>query len=600
MLKIIFGTGILAAALILVSAAVPDNTKYLSPSAVICDKAGKKLYIAEKTANQVAIFDTVACEVTSTISLPGSPGSLALSSDGNSLYITLSEPNGKLCKIRTINNKIQDVFNIGHTPSAITLSPDGNQVYVTNRFDNTVSIFNTETHAVENIKVAREPFDLAITQDSQKLIVTHLLPNDSAPSKNYISAQVSIIDTAAKTVTNINLPNGSVLAHGVTISPDNKYAYVTHLLGHYDLPANQIERGWIVTNALSIIDMQNNTLFNTVLLDDLDLGAANPWDIICSPDGNSLYITHAGTDEISVINRTALHRQLTVATNAVCDLGMMAKVGRQRIATKVKGPRCAALANGKIWVTGYFSKSIASIAPNAKKIDQLKLYSLGDEPVVTDARRGEMLFNDATICFQQWLSCTSCHPDGRADGLNWDQLNDGFGNPKQTKSLLYSHETPPTTITGCRPNAEASVRGGLAYNYFQIRPENEAAAIDEYLLSLHAVSSPYTVNGQFSKSAIRGKAIFEGVANCSNCHSGKYFTNMKAYNVGSGTGTDANTKFDTPSLREIWRIAPYLYDGRAVTIKEVLTKYNQNDLHGNTSELSESEISDLVEYILSL
>ena len=33
-------------------------------------------------------------------------------------------------------------------------------------------------------------------------------------------------------------------------------------------------------------------------------------------------------------------------------------------------------------------------------------------------RRGEMLWNDGTMCFQHWQSCASCHPEGRMDALN--------------------------------------------------------------------------------------------------------------------------------------------------------------------------------------
>ena len=81
---------------------------------------------------------------------------------------------------------------------------------------------------------------------------------------------------------------------------------------------------------------------------------------------------------------------------------------------------------------------------------------------MTAVRKGEMLFNDATICFQQWQSCVSCHPGGgRLDGLNWDLVNDGIGNTKNTKSLLLAHKTPPAMIRGIRENAEAAVRAGF-------------------------------------------------------------------------------------------------------------------------------------------
>ena len=63
---------------------------------------------------------------------------------------------------------------------------------------------------------------------------------------------------------------------GICVSPDGKYAYVVHILARYQMPTTQLERGWMNTNAMSIIDVAAKKLINTVLLDDIDLGAANP------------------------------------------------------------------------------------------------------------------------------------------------------------------------------------------------------------------------------------------------------------------------------------------------------------------------------------
>ena len=69
--------------------------------------------------------------------------------------------------------------------------------------------------------------------------------------------------------------------------------------------------------------------------------------------------------------------------------------------------------------------------------------------------------------------------------------------------------------------------------------------------------------------------------------------------VDTAIGLDKGKKFDTPTLVEIWRMAPYLYDGRATTIEEVLTKFNPDDKHGVTSNLTEKEIKDLAQFVLS-
>ena len=74
---------------------------------------------------------------------------------------------------------------------------------------------------------------------------------------------------------------------------------------------------------------------------------------------------------------------------------------------------------------------------------------------------------------------------------------------------------------------------------------------------------------------------------------------MEKYNIGTGKNREVETQFDTPTLVEVWRTAPYLHDGRAVTIEEVLTKYNKDDLHGETSKLTKQEIEDLAAYVLT-
>ena len=57
---------------------------------------------------------------------------------------------------------------------------------------------------------------------------------------------------------------------------------------------------------------------------------------------------------------------------------------------------------------------------------------------------------------------------------------------------------------------------------------------------------------------------------------------------------------DTPTLLGVWQSAPYLHDGSAVTLRDVLTTRNPEGRHGDTSRLSESELDELVAYLLEL
>ena len=245
---------------------------------------------------------------------------------------------------------------------------------------------------------------------------------------------------------------------------------------------------------------------------------------------------------------------------------------------------------------GHDGLGVVDIQPGARV--EAKSIPLGPVRPMTPVRKGELFFNDAGLCFQAWQSCGSCHPDARADALNWDLLNDGLGNSKNTRNMLLAHRTPPAMISGIRPNAEVGVRTGIRFIQFAKRPEEDAVAIDEYLKSLKPVPSPHLENGKPSAAAERGKQVFES-AGCASCHSGDLGTDLANHDVGTGPDQRGIKEFDTPTLVEVWRTAPYLFDGRAATMREVLTKFNPKDTHGATSKLSEKQLTDLAEYVRS-
>ncbi len=612
-----------------ITTAAKAGRSYLSPAALVADNQSKTLYIAQATAKQVAVFDIAAGKVTKAFSLPGNPSGLALSADRSRLYVTCALTKGQVKVVNLQTGRVSYRLPAGHTPIALVLSLDGKTLYVCNRFSNNVSVIDIAARKeLTRIPVQREPVAAALTLDGNFLFVANHLPAGAA-DRGDIAATVSVINTKTNKVVNtIGLPNGTTSLQGICISPDGRYAYATHILGRYTVPTTQLERGWMNTNALSIIDVQNKQLIDTVLLDDVDNGAANPWAVGCTSDGKYICVTHAGTDELSIIDAPAMmdkirkyHADQRNAQNRTTGQDSYGSYGtsstpsspssnipnelsflygiRQRIKLCGKGPRALAIVGSNIYVAEYFTDGMTVVDINKTTGTKTTALSLGSTPKMTVKRRGEMLFHDASLCFQHWQSCSSCHPGGaRVDALNWDLLNDGIGNPKNTKNLLFSHRTPPAMITGVRKNAEAAVRAGIRHIQFATCPEQDAVAIDKYLKSLRPVPSPYRVNGKLSASAKRGRKLYSK-ARCASCHKGRLHTDLRQYNVGIGKGLDKDREFDTPTLVEAWRTAPYLYDGRAVTIEEVLTKYNPDDKHGRTSNLSDKEITDLANFVLS-
>lgn len=602
----------------LLAATVPDAP--LSPIAIAATRDGKTLYIAGATGNRVVRFDTDQCQVRSDMPVPARPSGLCLSPDGALLIVTCAGPESAVCVIETATGRQIARLKAGHSTTAPVLSPDGRFLYVCNQFHNDVSVFDLVARKeLRRIAVQREPVAAALTRDGKFLLVANLLHNGRADAAN-VAAVVSVVDVINGCVAKeLHLPNGSSSLNDIRISPNGDYAVVTHILSRFFLPATQLDRGWMNTNAKTIIDLARMEVLNTVLLDSVDGGAANPWGVAWSADSHMLFIAHSGTHEISVINFPALLDRLnqlpTVASNTTPKDGYRASrcqsdvpndlsflVGlRQRIhlPSADRGPRAIVAAGSALYAANYFSDTLSLL--DLKKTNAAPVsIPLGPPRPASTVRKGEFYFHDA-ICFQGWQSCASCHPgDGRIDALNWDLLNDGIGNPKNNKSLLFTHRTPPAMSLGVRETAETAVRAGIRHILFMVQPPEVADSIDEYLKSLQPVPSPYLAKGKLSKAAQRGKKIFDR-SGCAECHPPSLFTNLKPHNVGTHGPYDLpGDQFDTPSLVEAWRTAPYLHDGSAVTLREVVTTRNPSDQHGKTSNLTRQEIDDLCVYLLSL
>jgi mono/diheme cytochrome c family protein len=409
--------------------------------------------------------------------------------------------------------------------------------------------------------------------------------------------------TDLKNVATLDMPSGSFAIRDSALSKDGSYLFVSHTVGRFTVPTTHLDRGWINTSAVSIFDVPEQRYINTVLLDDTMQGAANPWGLTVTDDDTWLCVNASGTHEVVAIDIKAMFQRIEDAAAPAEIVNDLSFLYGAKTCVKLAGEGARAIAayGDVIYVPMYFSDRVNVIEMWEDGPGAAIPLPLKEEVQADQVRIGEMAFNDATFCYQHWQSCASCHPDVRSDGVNWDLLNDGIGNPKQSRSLLYTHKTSPVMITGIRASAEVAVAMGFSHIQFhQVTPEREDA-VNAYLKSLDPVPSPYlTEDGQLTASAQRGKKIFEGQAKCARCHVPPYHGDRTKHKLGLGSDSDRDQELATPILIECWRTAPYMYDGRAVSIKDVITVDNKNNRHGNTKDLTDQEVDDLAEYVKSL
>ena len=561
----------------------------LFPTDITLNDKGEIL-ITEKGRNRISIFSPDGKTLLRTIPVDESPTGILL--DADKAYVTTNAATGHLQIISLETGKQETAIATGSGACYPIFGPDKKHIYVCNQFQNTVSEVNPAIHQViRSVKVLREPKSALFSKDGEYLFVTNFLPAQRA-DVDYVAACVSVIRMSDFTkVKDIQLANGSNALRGICMTPDGKYIYISHNLGRFTVPTSQLQQGWMNTSAFSIIDVAKQEFIGAVVVDETERGAAGIWSIVCNDE--TLFITHSGTHEISVIDHKAmLDKFLNYPNKSMLDYDLRFLYGlRKRIPLEGNGPRKMIMENGKLYIPTYFADILNIVDAQTCEIATANLNPDREESA---ENKGERYFNDASHCFQNWQSCNGCHPgDARTDGMNWDLMNDGVGNSKNCKSLLFSHPTPPSMISGIRETAEWAVRAGFKFIQFFDITEEDAVCVDAYLKSLRPVPSPYLVDGELSDLAKEGRKIFEKL-NCTECHSGPYYTDLKMHRIGEDIEFEKG--WDTPTLREVWRTAPYLFDGRAATMEEVFEIHK----HGIDKKVSKKEIKALTEYVNSL
>lgn len=318
-------------------------------------------------------------------------------------------------------------------------------------------------------------------------------------------------------------------------------------------------------------------------------------------------------------------------------------------------------ATGRLFVHAFLSRSVSVIDTRALMGGTgtpapliARIPTAAGEPLAAEVLRGKRLFNrasDIRMAKDGYLTCAACHADGSGDGRVWDFSDRGeglratvplFGRARQgplhwsanfDEVQDFEHDIRgPFGGLGFLPDAafNAGTRARpLGDKLAGLSPDLDDLAA--YLKSLDKVpASPWrNPDGTYTDAARRGKALFfRADIGCAGCHSLPDYSDSRLggsdparparpgdtrtaegfilHDVGTllphsgGRLGGPLPGLDTPGLKGLWDSAPYLHDGSAATLEDVLVSANPRDLHGKTAALTDPDRRDLIAFLEQL
>jgi DNA-binding beta-propeller fold protein YncE len=576
-------------------AAAKQPEPHRGPIDVAILPGGKLALTANQTADSVSLVDLVAGKVLAERPCGRKPGAVACSRDGNRVAVS-NLWSGTLTLLERTETDLRPIgeFPVGYQPRGLVFSPDGTELYVALAGAGEVVRFDWRTRKVpQRWPAPIEPRSVALTRDGRFL---------AAGSAR--SATVHCWDTSSgKQLWEQGFAESFNL-HGLTFSADDQHVITCQIKDRqHSITKSNIENGWALDSRLGQVAVHPNdgSESSQIALDLRGRAVGDPCCVACSKSGEWLGVTAAGTHELLLIRSAAISWSGGEAQDFIDDSLAVSETKYRRVPLGGRPVAIRFLDCGtRAVVANYLLDSLQVVEIATGKIR--RTISLGGPERPSLVRQGEAVFYDALRSHHQWFSCNTCHPDGHTSGRNFDTLNDdSLGNPKLTPSLRGVTRTGPWTWHGWQKDLGGAVEKSLIDTlYGKKPPADDVKAVLAFLATLDHPPNPNRRDGRLiSTSAEQGKAVFEGKAHCIRCHHGDDYTSTRTFDLKLEPDGSPYEEWNPPSLRGVIDRGPYLHDGRAATLDELLRLYHGPEKLGG-ARLSVDERRDLIEFLNSL
>lgn len=595
------------------------NARYYSPFNLAVSGDGTKLYVTAEERNMLLIIDTERNKVTDRIRVGMRPHSVKLDEKRNLAYVS-NQWSDNISVIDLSTNSVKYTLKTGNGPAGIELSSDYRFLYAVNSYSSDLSVIDAESGAeIKRLSTGNNPTGITMSPDRNRLYVTSRRARIE-PYGSPVVCELTVVNDNNQRIAEYKEIESAYLMENVAFTPDGSLALVPLIRPKNLVPSIQVERGFIMTNGIGILEQKPGGRIIQLLLDEPNEYFADPFDIAVTPDGKRAFVSHSGVDRISVIELDSLRKLITetpsdMLGNLSDHLGISSGFVVKRIVTGANPKGLVLSPDGRLlYVAEHLEDRIAVIS--TETLEAVRTINLGGPRRITVLRHGRRLLNNAGHTFQNQYSCYTCHPDTHEDGLVYNMASKDMGrNLTNTQSLRNIGDTPPYKWNG--KNQTVYKQDGMRFSTVLTRTEafsyKELDAISSYIM--RGVPNPPNLlnnaTGELTPAQQRGKAIFERTRDfkgneipeknrCVTCHPAPYFTNRQMFDVGTLALSDDSILFDTPHLNNIFASPPYLHDGRAATLEEIWTLYGKTEQHGIVNDLTKIQLNELIEYLKSL
>jgi YVTN family beta-propeller protein len=607
-----------AMALVAAAACTPERVvpvvrhAHADPAAIVASADGRRFYVACGPQKAVAVIGVASRALEALFPVGSRPRGVAVSPDGAAVAVSLPDED-RVAVFDANSFQRRAEVQVGLEPAGLAFSRDGKRLFVANARSGDISIVDVAAaRQVGCVTGGREPFAVAVSPDGATVAVASRSANiDRAECEPH--SEVTLLDAASGAVTRRVLLDSCHMGQGLAFTPDGSRILLAVIRVRNLLPIVQVDRGWVMSTVLASIDVATGRVALLPLNGPCD-SFPDPTAIALTADGARAFVASGSTDRVCDVDLAAARR---LEPDAGAERPEHLSWTRRYVTSKFgtgPNPCGVAVAGSTVAVAERLGDSVALFGCDGALAARVPIVLFVPDDAV---RRGDRVFHDARYAFQSSFSCGSCHPDLHTDGLTYDFEIDGVGrNVVLNRSLRGIKGTGPFKWTG--KNATIGEQCGPRFAKVLTRadpfPDDDLADIVAYIESL-APPRPDPragiVGGKATGAVARGRAIFERTTRrdgtpiavedrCVTCHPPPHYSSFRRAGVGTQGDHDDTGTFDVPHLTGIGSKAPYLHDGRALSLEAIWTGPDVGDLHGAVTDLGKTDLNDLVEFLKGL